>query len=108
MIAALSSNGKIYVSLTQVNTDSDMMMVFIGNLCKILAKENPNYRQKTVLLLDGAAYHKSKETRAYYDQLKLKIMLSAPYSYEGSVCELFFAYFKQTNINIDNLKTGKT
>ena len=73
----------------------------------MLNKEDPLFRQNTVFLLDGASYHKSKETRAYYDKLKLKIMLSAPYSYSGAPIELFFGYFKQTNLNIQGQRLGK-
>ena len=108
MIAAISTTGKLYVSLTQVNTDSDMIMLFIGYLVRTLVREDPDYRKKTVFLLDGAAYHKSRETRSYFDHLGLKLMISAAYSYQAASCELFFALFKQTNINIDELPTGKT
>ena len=83
------------MALYTINTDSDMMMLFMSHLTKILAKENPGFRDDTIFLLDGAAYHKSKETRTFYDQQKLKIMLSAAYSWSGAVCENFYGYFKQ-------------
>ena len=87
IIAALSSTGKIYLSLTQVNTDSEIVMIFVGWLCKTLVKENPNYRATTVFLIDGASYQRSKETRTYFDRLGLKLMISAPYSYSGAPIE---------------------
>ena len=99
MIAAVSSNGELYCALTQVNTDSDVVMQFMGRLANQLAREDAGYRQKTVILMDNAAYHKSKETRAYFDKLGIKLMLSGPYSYSGAPCELFFAYFKQGYLN---------
>ena len=68
MITALTSNGQIYVALTLVNTDSDIIMLFMSHLIKMLAKDDPAFRDKTVFLLDGAAYHKSRETRKYYDK----------------------------------------
>ena len=37
IIAALTSTGKIYVALTLVNTDSDIIMLFMGQLVKVLA-----------------------------------------------------------------------
>ena len=101
IIAGLSSAGKVYLSLTTVNTDSEIMMLFIGWLCKTLARENPQYRQTTVFLLDGASYHRSKETRTYFDRLGLKLMLSAPYSYSGAPVEQLFAYFKKVQLNVD-------
>ena len=60
MIAGLATDGKVYCSLTQVNTDSDVTMQFLGRLARLLAKEDLEYREKTVILLDNAAYHLSK------------------------------------------------
>ena len=94
MIAAICSRGQCYLSLTQVNTDSDIMKLFLDRLCQILSKENPAYRDNTVFLLDGAAYHRSGMTREFYKKLQVKIMLSAPYSYSGAPIESFFGYFK--------------
>jgi hypothetical protein len=108
IIAGLSSTGKVYLSLTTVNTDSDVMMLFVGWLCKTLIRENPKYRETTVFLLDGASYHRSKETRTYFDRLGLKLMLSAAYSYSGAVAEMLFAYFKKVELNPAGYKTGKT
>ena len=66
MIAAICSDGKLYIALTQVNTDSDVMMLFLDHLSKLLAKENSRFRDNTVFLLDGARYHTSTATRAFY------------------------------------------
>ena len=107
MIAAICNQGQCYLSLTQVNTDSDIMKLFLGRLCETLAKENQAYRDDTIFLLDGAAYHRSEMTREFYKKLQVKIILSAPYSYSGAPIESFFGYFKQTNLNIDGKKLGK-
>jgi hypothetical protein len=39
--------------------------------------------------------------------LGLTVILTAPYSYDASPIELFFAYFKQEEINPTGLSTGK-
>ena len=41
------------------------------------------------------------------NKLGIKVMLSAPYSYAGAPCELFFAYFKQGYLNKRGESTGK-
>ena len=107
MIVALTSDGEVYSALTQVNTDSSMMMLFISSLAKQLTKEQKDWRSNTVFLLDGASYHKSKETRSMFQSLGISVMLSAPYSYSAAPVELFFANFKKTNINTMCLPTGK-
>lgn len=107
MIAGISTDGKVYCSLTQVNTDSDVVMQFMSRLCRQLEKEDSEYKERTVILLDNATYHRSKETRAYCSKLGIKLMLSGPYSYAGAPCELFFAYFKQGYLNKRKESTGK-
>ena len=37
MIAALDTDGKVYISLTQFNTDSDVMLMFLSRLANQLS-----------------------------------------------------------------------
>ena len=37
MITAIDTDGKIYLSVTQLNTDSDMMMTFMSRLALTLS-----------------------------------------------------------------------
>ena len=83
------------------------MLMFLSRLAQLLSTEGDNWRKDTLFLLDGASYHKSEEVRAHLRNLGIDVILSAPYSYEAAPCELFFAYFKQENLNPDNIKTGK-
>ena len=39
MIAALDTDGNIYMSLTQFSTDSDVMLMFMTHLCTTLTSE---------------------------------------------------------------------
>ena len=107
MIAALDTSGKVYISLTQVNTDSEIMTSFLCRLATELNREDARWRQSTVLLLDGAKYHKSPETRQTLRMLGCNYVISAPYSYDAAPIELFFAYFKQVQVNPEQEKTGK-
>jgi transposase len=60
-----------------------------------------------VFLLDGASYHKSQDTIQHIVRLGLHIVITAPYSFDASPVELFFAYFKQSDINPECESTGK-
>ena len=40
MIAALDTNGRLYLSLTQFNTDSDVMLMFMSRLANVLSTED--------------------------------------------------------------------
>ena len=90
-----------------MNTDSNVIMLFLSRLTSMLSQQDVDWRSKTVFLLDGASYHKSKETRKTFDSLGIRVVISAPYSYAAAPVEKFFGYFKSTNINPKNLKLGK-
>lgn len=56
--------------------------------------EDPKWRKKTCILLDGASYHTSKSTIELLDRLRVPFIINGPYSYDSQVCELFFSYLK--------------
>ena len=60
MIVGLATTGEVYCSLTQVNTDENVVMQFVGRLATQLAKEDSEYRKNTVILMDNASYHRTK------------------------------------------------
>ena len=64
-IAALDTDGKVYLALTQVNTDSNVMLAFLSRLSITLTSEGGDWRSSTVFVFDGAPYHKSNETRKH-------------------------------------------
>jgi hypothetical protein len=61
MITAVDSQGQIYVSLLQANTDTDIMMLFMKEFIITLDQEDKNWRRNSIIFWDGAGYHKSKE-----------------------------------------------
>ena len=58
LILALDSLGNVYFSMTQANTDHQIFCLFLTKLVAKLKQEDSNWHQKSVLLLDNAAYHK--------------------------------------------------
>jgi hypothetical protein len=107
LIAGLSTNGQIYFSLTQANTDSNVMVMFLQKLSTLLASEDSDWRRTTALMFDSASYHRSQETRAYFERAGFQIILLGPYFYSGSPIELFFGYLKKGNLNSQGTPTGK-
>ena len=57
--------------------------------------------------MDGASYHTANSTLELVDKLRLPIMISGPYSYESAPAELFFAAFKNSDINPHHVPTTK-
>ena len=70
-ITAIDFTGNIYHSITQVNTDSNIMLMFFSRLAMTLSSEEKDWRKNTVFLLDGVLYQKSTETRAHLNRLRV-------------------------------------
>ena len=61
-------------------------------LVKQLDGDRPGWRTNTVMQLDEAKYHKTPMLKDLFKKLELPVMISAPYSYDGAVVELFFCH----------------
>ena len=105
LIAALDTEGDVYLSVTQVNTDSDVMRLYLSRLAMQLDFERPDWRKSTVFMLDNASYH--KKILGHLKELKIQVIFTGPYSYDAAPCELLFAQLKTNNLNPSGLQTGK-
>ena len=94
LIAALDTDGRVYFALTHANTDSDVIMSFLRRLDTMLSIETPDWKETSIVLLDGAKYHTSKETRENLQKLNIPITYSSPYSYDSAAIERFFGGIK--------------
>ena len=77
LIAAIGTDGSIYTSILQCNTDTDVYMMFLSRLATVLTQEQADWRQSTVFVMDGASYHKA--SRDIFKHLGMKVCISAPY-----------------------------
>jgi hypothetical protein len=107
LIAALDTEGRVYYSLTQANTDQNIMLAFLIGLMHQLDLENPEWREDTIFLLDGAKYHVGSDIRTYMRKLELEVMWSAPYSYSTAPIEMVYAVLKFGELNPEGIPTGK-
>jgi len=69
------------------------------HLVNQLDQERSNWRDDTVLLLDGARYHTGSEVREYLRKLELTVIWSGPYSYSTAPIETVFAALKFGQLN---------
>ena len=72
-----------------------------------LYKQDKNWQAKTVLLLDGASYHRSKDTRNYLANKGVKVVIGGPYAFSAAPIEYFFSALKCADLNPEDLNTGK-
>ncbi len=78
-----------------MNTDADVMLMFLSRLAQLLTEEDKDWRNNTVWLLDNAAYHRANDVKEHMRSLGVKVVLSGQYAYESAPVERFFAYFKK-------------
>ena len=107
MIAALDTDGRIWCSLTQANTDADVMCLFIRRLMKQLDLETPGWQENTTVLLDNASWHVKPEMKQRLARMGLQTCYTGPYSYSSAPIELMFAALKLGDLNPEHLPTGK-
>ena len=70
-------------------------------------KQNPHWRNGTILAWDGAAYHRAKGTKEMLKRLNVPIMMLGPYSYDAAPAELFFSAFKSDDVNPNKIPMSK-
>ena len=79
MLTALDTEGRVYFCLCHANTNTQIMLIFLSRLCRLLDGESWGWRDNTVFLFDWASYHTSPETRkvmgyldnTYFDNLEV-------------------------------------
>ena len=79
--------------------------MFLSRLSMVLTTESKGWRDSTVILMDGATYHKA--SKPIIEHLGLRVVLSAGYSFAAAPAELFFSMLKRTDMNPDRIATGK-
>ena len=84
IIIALDTEGRIWYSLTQANTDSDVMATFLRKLMEQLDRERPGWQEDTTILLDNAAWHTTPLMKERMARMQLPTMYSGPYSYSSA------------------------
>ena len=107
MMVALDSDGDIFYSLTQINTDHLVKMLLLTELCKQLDQDRSDWRDSTVMMMDNAPYNKTSEILDHIKYLRIPMVFTGPYSYDASPVESFFGYFKQGLIIETDVPSGK-
>ena len=83
MIVGLDSNGEVFLSLLQSNSNSENMIMFFSELIRTLDEQRPRWKKDHILLLDNASYHRSKKVMKFFKDHQLPIMYTGSYSYDA-------------------------
>ena len=107
VIVAADSNGNLYLTLSQANSSSSTMEVYLHHLAAKLDSEHPRWREDTIILMDNAPYHKSSQIMKVFKKLRMPVCFFGPNSYNTAVAELIFANLKTVDLNPERLPLGK-
>jgi transposase len=78
---AMDSEGNLYSSVLQSNSNSFTMRLFLKHLINKLDDEDKHWRKKRIIMWDGAGYHTSKEMLKFIQDYEIPVMRLGPYSY---------------------------
>jgi transposase len=90
---------KKYTSIHKANSDDHTTKLILYRLVQSLDKEGAEWRQTSILLLDGASYHKSSSTLMSLQRLRIPTMFTSPHSPMICPVELLFAQVKKGDLN---------
>ena len=107
LVTALDSEGKLYASLLQSNSNGDTMELFLTELIKTLDNEDANWRKNTVILWDNAGYHEATQVLLLLEHQRVPVIYLGPYSYNMAPAEMVFAALKVQKLIADGVPLGK-
>jgi DDE superfamily endonuclease len=94
MIVGVSNYGNLYYTVNKGFTNSETFLLFMVKLCEHLHHINQRWRDDTVIMLDNAPYHRSKQIRSKLDLMKVPLMYLGPYQFKMAPAEVFFSFIK--------------
>lgn len=74
-------------------------MLFMTRLATYLNATDKSWRDKTILMIDNAPYHRNKETLKMCRDLKLPVLFLGPYQYNMAPVETVFRFIKARDLN---------
>ena len=83
------------------------MQLFFTDLILTLDAEDRNWRANTVLMMDNASYHDSKDVLELFKKQRVPVMYLGAYSYHMAPTEMVFAALKVQLLNEDQVQLGK-
>jgi hypothetical protein len=80
MIGAVDSLGNSYLKLSQAVSNTCTTLIALAELIDVLDHEDANWKLKSVLILDGASFHKVDDVVNFLSLMGVKHMILSPHS----------------------------
>jgi hypothetical protein len=80
MVGAVDSDGNSFLKLSLAVSNTTTTLIALAQLIKLYDEKDPNWKSKSVVNLDGASYHRSKDVEVYLSQQGVKFIIQSPNS----------------------------
>jgi transposase len=80
-------------------TNSETFCLFLVKLVEHLDGQDIRWRERSVIMLDNANYHRSVPTWRVMDELRLPVLYLRPYHFRLAPIEMLFNYVKNHDLN---------
>ena len=95
LISAITMDGGHYFSLISGSNNQYTYMKYLRMLSRQLDKDEPDWRETSVVLMDNARIHSTPDVLATIEELGMTVLFSGPASFEAIPVELCFAVLKR-------------
>ena len=80
-------------------TNSETFCLFLVKLVEHLDGQDIRWRERSVIMLDNANYHRSVPAWRVMDELRLPVLYLGPYHFRLAPVEMLFNYVKNHDLN---------
>jgi hypothetical protein len=106
IIAGISNRNRLFFSINKGTNNSTTFLNFLLQLSLHLDNTQPAWRDCTIIMIDNAPYHRSRDLAKQIKELSLPMFFLGPYQFNLAPVEKFFNVLKSQDLNL--LKTATT
>ena len=99
IIAATTSKGQVFFTVNRGRMNSNTFCYFVQKLITHLKSNDSKEYEDCVIMLDNAAYHRSRKTKEFIERSRIQVMFLGPYQFSMAPVENLFAFIKNHNLN---------
>ena len=99
LIIGVASTGELFYTVNHGRTNQTTFIYFLCKLVQVLDSQDLKWRSNTVILIDNAPYHRSRQIVSRYIDLKLPLMFLGPYHFKLAPAELMYSWIKNRDLN---------
>ena len=98
LTASISSEDKLLYAIHSMTNNTDTKVCFLHWLNDSMKITDSRLQANYVLLLDNASYHKTRKVRLCFKHIGIRVIYTAPHSFDYAPVERLFMYLKRVDL----------